>query len=58
MTPAQEAVAKLQALSPEYPDTEHIEAEKILCEFIRTIGHADVADAFEAARRRVGFWYA
>ncbi len=58
MTPAQQAVDRLQALSPEHPDTEHIEAEKILCEFLRAIGHAEVADAFEAACDRVGFWYA
>ncbi len=60
MTPAQEAVAKLEAVDENHPDEEmaHVEADRILCEFIRAIGHADVADAFEAARRRVGFWYA
>jgi hypothetical protein len=58
MTPAQEAVAKLQALTGHDPEEEHGDAEEILCEFIRAIGHAEVADAFEAAANRVGFWYA
>jgi hypothetical protein len=60
VTPAQEAIARLEALDEDQPDEEmaHVEADRILCQFIRAIGHADVTDAFEAARRRVGFWYA
>jgi len=36
-------------------DTEqaHIKADKVLCEFLRFIGHGEVADAFEAH----SFWY-
>jgi hypothetical protein len=58
VTPAQEAVAQLDALSWNDPETAHGRADEILCEFIRAIGHAEVAVAFEAAADRVGFWYA
>jgi hypothetical protein len=58
VTPAQEAVAKLNALTSHDPETAHGRADEILCEFIRSIGHAEVAEAFEAAADRVGFWYA
>ncbi len=65
MTPAQEAIAKLQAsaIPPDGftwkdPEDAHVEADQILCKFIRAIGHVEVADAFEAVRDHVGFWYA
>lgn len=58
VTPAQEAVAKLQALTWADPEEAHGEADEILCEFLRAIGHTGVAAAFEAAADRVGFWYA
>jgi hypothetical protein len=58
VTTAQEAIAKLEALTGHDPETEHEEAEEILCEFLRAMGHRDVAAAFGAAQKRVGFWYA
>jgi len=36
----------------------HFVAEEVLTEYLRYIGHNAVADAFDAARDRVGFWYA
>lgn len=40
----------------EHFDTEqaHCEADDALCEFLRSIGHGDVADAFE----KIDKWYA
>lgn len=36
----------------------HSEAEKMLMAFLRGNGFGKVAEAYEAARDRVGFWYA
>lgn len=38
----------------------HIEADEILCKVLKAAGpeYAAVADAYYAARDRVGFWYA
>ena len=50
-----EALAKLVELDKSR-DTEgaHWEADDVLCEFLRSLGYGDVADAFEA----IGKWYA
>lgn len=55
----QEAIDGLRNMSAN-SDSEfaHGEAEKILCDFLRDIGHAEIANEFEAARDRVEFWYA
>ena len=56
-----EAVAMLNDVG-ERSDSEisHIDADDILCAYLRSKGQdgKDVADAFESARDRVGFWYA
>lgn len=58
LTP-EEAVTQLSALDVYNPESSHREAEYILCRVIRTVGpeYAAVADAFNEARDRVGFWY-
>lgn len=45
---------------PEGTDEEaaHSEAEGVILAYLRSIGEARVADAFERCRDRVGFWYA
>jgi len=53
----QDAVDRLKHLGGD-PESDHGVAEEILCEFLRSCGHMDVADAFEEARDRIGFWYA
>jgi hypothetical protein len=56
----EEAVAKLNALGPPNPSdaaVDHAVAEDVLCAFLRSNGAAEVADAFEAASKRVGFYY-
>ena len=40
------------------PESAHGCAEDILCDFLRAQGYSGVAEAFESARDRVGFWYA
>ena len=59
VTAAAEAVTQLSALDVDDPESSHREAEYILCKVIRTVGpeYAAVADAFNEARDRVGFWY-
>jgi len=39
-------------------DDVHEEADRILLDFLRANFAGKVADAYEAARDRVGFWYA
>lgn len=57
--PGADAISRLSALEAG-TDAEraHGEAEAILLRFLREIERGEVADAFEAARERVGFWYA
>jgi hypothetical protein len=54
-----EAVRKLDAM-PDDGDAEilHGDADDILCDTLRKLGAGAVADAFERAANRVGFWYA
>ena len=55
----EEIVAKLDAMSVNSDEeVEHGKADKLLCEALRLAGMYDVANAFENARERVGFWYA
>lgn len=51
------AVTKLEELNGD-PEEDHIIAERILTEYLRLRGETAVAEAFERARERVGFWYA
>ena len=51
------AVTKLDELNGD-PEVDHGNAEKILLEYLRLRGETAVAEAFERARERVGFWYA
>jgi hypothetical protein len=54
-----EAVAALDAMPEGYcEEIGHSQADDILCECLRKLGAPEVADAFERARSRVGFWYA
>ena len=39
-------------------ESSHSRADKLLCEALTILGRADIAQAWEAARRNVGFWYA
>ena len=53
------AINKLESMKDDAdPEAAHGDAEDALCEFLREVGYGDAADAFEAARDRVGFWYA
>jgi hypothetical protein len=58
MSPEQ-AIAELNAM-PKGGDEEilHDQADKIVCEVLKSVGCREVAEAFEAAQDRVGFWYA
>lgn len=51
------AVQMLQNL-PQDQEVAHGEADDILCEYLRSIGESEVADAFDAASDEIGFWYA
>ena len=39
-------------------EADHSRAEEIVCSLLTEVGFEDAAKAFEAARDRVGFWYA
>ena len=39
-------------------EIEHSRAENVLCAYLRATGSGDLADAFDNACERVGFWYA
>ena len=53
------AIDKLEAMKyGDDQDAAHSLAEDIICEYLVVIGAKQLADAFEEARDRVGFWYA
>lgn len=35
----------------------HIQADRVLLQFLRDNGFAQVVDAWDAAEERLGFWY-
>lgn len=57
MTP-QEAIQKLNAFQDGDPEVTHGDADDILLAVLRSNGLSEVADAWDACRDRVGFWYA
>lgn len=55
---AAEAIERLNSLSGGDPEDDHGEADRVLLQVLRSHGLANVADAWESACDRVGFWYA
>jgi len=53
-----EAIKALNALPEHDAEAAHVDADNILTNFLRYIGYEDVADAFDDACSRIGFWYA
>jgi len=52
-----EAIEALNTLPADDVERAHHEADGILIKFLHCVGHGKVADAFEAARNDIGFWY-
>lgn len=51
----EEAIVKLRALHTSYdPESDHAEADKVLCELLTTLGYEDVVIEFD----NVDKWYA
>jgi len=53
-----EAIKQLEALESGDPERAHIEAEDIICNYLKEIGATEIVEAYDEARERVGFWYA
>lgn len=51
-------IDEIRALKGRDKERDHCDADDLLCEALRLLGGGDVADAYEAACERVGFWYA
>ena len=54
----EKVVEGLRALTGANPEDAHEVADRMLLEMLRAAGMGDVADAFDEARCRIGFWYA
>jgi hypothetical protein len=53
------AIGELNSMKPgDDPEIAHGRAEEILCEYLTAIGAKELANAFDEAVGRVGFWYA
>ena len=49
-------IDKLEALEDSGdPEAEHTQGDQLISQFLRDLGHKDVADAFDAARQ--DWWY-
>lgn len=54
-----EAIRKLNAMKDgDDPEHQHVRAEEIILRYLRDHDARGIAEAFEAATERVGFWYA
>jgi len=53
-----EAVRRLNELEPGDTEWLHIEADRIIIRYLQHHDANEVADAWEDARERLGFWYA
>jgi len=53
-----ETIQKLNELNDDYREQAHILADSLLITYLIATGHADVAEAWQNACDRVGFWYA
>ena len=57
MTP-KETIEKLEAITNNDPEEDHLNADNYLLDLLETLGHKDVVIAFNKARNRGrGFWY-
>ena len=49
-----QALAELKNIVNHDPEVDHKRADEILCEFIRSLGYSEIADAFDEVEK----WYA
>ena len=54
----QKAVEALRGLKRGDWEAAHIKADEILLDYLRATYSTEVAEAYEKARKRIGFWYA
>ena len=52
-----EAINKLNALDGDDQESAHVFADEILVAWAKANFGGQVADAYEAAKKRIGFWY-
>ena len=53
-----EVIERLNELTDGDPESAHSEADRLITDALLIAGMRDVAEAYIAARDRVGFWYA
>jgi hypothetical protein len=58
MTPAQMPQDALDVLDDSDPEKAHSTAADALMKYLRDSGQGEIADAYERAGERVGFWMA
>ncbi len=54
----EEIIAALESMSGTDTEQEHITADDLLVQALKNAGKEKIAEAFQAAANRVGFWYA
>ena len=54
----QRIIDELNGLGSGDNEKDHWEADSIILEALVLAGYQDIAHAWRAARRRIGFWYA
>lgn len=53
-----EVITRLNAVTGADQEDAHIEADRLLLDALLLLGGSEVVSAYQAARERVGFWYA
>jgi hypothetical protein len=51
-------IRALHSVGSRDPERDHEQAEQLLLAWLKDIGYTSVAEAYEATKERVGFWYA
>ena len=54
----EEIIETLNQLDSRDKEDSHSDADYLLCEALHNNGLGEIAEAWERARERVGFWYA
>lgn len=49
---------KLELKESSDPESDHVDADECLLDFLSSIGFDDVSKAYKDFRKAVGFWYA
>jgi uncharacterized heparinase superfamily protein len=58
MQTPEQIIEELNEIKTTDSESAHITADRLILDYLRSIGHEQAAKAWERAEERCGFWYA